>query len=238
MVRLIRSWHRTMGALAALILIVLAISGIFLNHTIDFDLDERYLNWPWLMEHYGVSNVKADHVYLLEDNVISQIKEQVFIDAIPVAKSAQAIIGGIKLDEFTVIATKDALILLTSDREYIETMSSGAGVPSQIQRIGLHNGQPVLQTIKGQLRSDHLMEQWSENSLIGVSWSEPTAMPDSVINDLAKYFHGKGITIERFVLDIHNGHILGAMGMWILDFFGFLTILLSLSGLWMWIKKS
>ena len=68
-----------MGALAALILIVLAISGIFLNHTIDFDLDERYLNWPWLMEHYGVSNVKADHVYLLEDNVISQINEQVFI---------------------------------------------------------------------------------------------------------------------------------------------------------------
>jgi|TARA_B110000908_G_C10111595_1_gene383330 hypothetical protein len=238
MVHHIRSWHRTIGALAALFLLILAITGIILNHTLDFKLDERHLNWPWILEHYGVSDVKADHVYWLDGNVLSQIDDQLFVDANPVAKSREPIVGGIHLDEMTVIASEDALILLSEDGEYIETMSSGVGIPSDIQRIGLHNGLPILQTRNGMWRSDFIMEEWKQTNLEGVSWSILTEMPDSVINDLAAYFHGKGITIERFVLDIHNGHILGALGKWILDFFGFLMVLLSLSGLWMWIKKS
>ena len=238
MIHYIRSWHRTIGALAALFLLILAITGMILNHTLDFKLDERYLNWPWLIEHYGISDVKADNVYLIDGNVIFQVDDQLFLGSTPVAKSRQPVVGGIHLDEFTVIASEDALILLSDDGEYIETMGSGLGVPSQIQRIGLHNGLPILQTRNGMWRSDLLIEEWKQTNLETVSWSIPTEMPDSVLNDLRAYFHGKGITIEQFVLDIHNGYILGVLGKWILDFFGFLMIILSLSGLWMWIKKS
>ena len=43
--------------------------------------------------------------------------------------------------------------------------------------------------------------------------------------------------IERFVLDLHNGRILGALGVWVLDFIGLLLIALSFSGLWVWLRS-
>ena len=55
MVHRLRAWHRGMGALAALFLLMLAVTGILLNHTLDLKLAERHLDWPWLLEHYGVS---------------------------------------------------------------------------------------------------------------------------------------------------------------------------------------
>jgi len=237
MIHRLRSWHRSVGALAALFVLILAITGVMLNHTLDLKLEQRHLNWPWLLAHYGVADVTADRVYLLDDNVISQIDEQVFVDAQPVVKSLKPIIGGIHLDDITVVASDDALILLSPEGEYIETLGSAIGIPSNIQNIGLFHGLPVLQTRNGMWRSDFLLEQWENISLQGVSWSEPTTMPDSVSKDLARYFHGEGITVERFVLDLHNGHILGAIGVWLLDFFGVLLVVLSLSGLWMWLKR-
>ncbi len=237
MIHRLRSWHRSVGALAALFVLILAITGVMLNHTLDLKLEQRHLNWPWLLAHYGVADVTADRVYLLDDNVISQIDEQVFVDAHPVVKSLKPIIGGIHLEDITVIASDDALILLSPEGEYIETLGSAIGIPSHIQNIGLFHGLPVLQTRNGMWRSDFLLEQWEKISLQGVSWSEPTAMPDSVGKALGRYFHGEGITVERFVLDLHNGHILGALGVWLLDFFGALLVILSLSGLWMWLRR-
>ena len=237
MVHRLRIWHRSIGALAALFLLMLAITGILLNHTLDLKLEQRHLDWPWLLEHYGVAEVEADRVYLLEDNVISQFDDQIFVDAKPIAKILKPIIGGIYLDDITIVASDDALILLSSEGEFIEEMGGALGVPSQIQNIGLFHGLPVLQTRHGMWRGNVLLEQWEQISLQGVSWSEPTSMPRMVREDLARYFYGKGISIERFVLDLHNGRILGALGVWVLDFIGLLLIALSFSGLWVWLRS-
>jgi len=223
--------------LAALFLLMLAVTGMLLNHTLDLSLEERHLDWPWLLDHYGVAEVEADRVYLLEDNVISQFDQQVFVDARPVAKSLKPIIGGVYLDDLTVVASDDALILLSPEGELIEEMGGAMGIPSQIQNIGLFHGLPVLQTRHGMWRGDELLEQWEQISLQGVSWSEPTSMPKMVKEDLARYFYGKGVSVERFVLDLHNGHILGKLGVWLLDFIGILLIVLSFSGLWMWFRS-
>jgi len=237
MFHLLKAWHRSLGALAALFVIMLSITGILLNHTEEFELDQRHLNWPWLLEHYGVAEVEADSVFLLEDKVISQFGDQVFVDAQPVATSLKPILGGIYLEEITVIASHDELILLSHEGEFIEQMGGAMGIPSQIQNIGLFHGLPVLQTRSGMWRGDELLEQWQAISLQGVSWSEPTSMPTVVSQDLARYFYGKGVSVERFVLDLHNGYIIGKLGVWLLDFVAAILILLSLSGLWMWIRK-
>jgi hypothetical protein len=52
-----RSLHRSLGALIAIFVIILAATGILLNHSSQLKLDEEYLTWPWLLEHYGVASV-------------------------------------------------------------------------------------------------------------------------------------------------------------------------------------
>ena len=77
--RRMRSLHRSMGAIVALFVLMLAITGVLLNHTSDFKLDKQYLTWEWLLAHYGINNIEADAVYLLDTKVISQFDQQVFL---------------------------------------------------------------------------------------------------------------------------------------------------------------
>lgn len=231
---MLRSWHRTMGVIIALFVLVLAATGILLNHTEDLELDQHYLTWPWLLDHYGLSDVEADVAYHLNDRFITQFDEKVFVDGSLVTTTHQQIIGGIGIDDITVLATDNELLLISPEGEFIEKMSASAGVPEQIQNIGLFHGEPVLQTRKGMWRSDYMLETWENISLQGVSWSIQSPVPDDIQKQLDSYFYGEGISVERFALDVHNGHILNGIGVWLLDIVAVLLIVLSISGLWMW----
>ncbi|MDC9724540.1 MAG: PepSY domain-containing protein [Gammaproteobacteria bacterium] len=235
--RRMRSLHRSMGAIVAIFVLMLATTGILLNHTSDLNLDKRYLTWGWLLEHYGMGNVEPDTVYLLDRHTVSQFGPQVFIDATPVTQSQLPILGGIIIDDLMVLATEDSLLLFTPEGEFIERMGSGLGIPSMIQNIGLFHGDPVVQTRNGMWRSDFMLDQWEQLSLDGVGWSEPQTMPRLLQDDLASYFHGKGISIERVVLDLHNGHILGKYGIWFADLLGGFLVLISMTGLWLWARR-
>ena len=235
--RKMRSLHRSMGAIVAIFVLMLALTGILLNHTSDLDLDKRHLTWTWLLKHYGIANVQADAVYLLDSHTISQFGPQVFIDAIPVTQSDLAVLGGVVIDDLMVLATQDALLLFTPEGDFIERMGESVGIPSMIQNIGLFHGDPVVQTRDGQWRSDFMLDQWEQLSLDGVGWSEPQAMPASLEEELGHYFRGKGISVERVILDIHNGHILGKYGIWFADLLGAFLILISMTGLWLWARR-
>jgi uncharacterized iron-regulated membrane protein len=82
-----------------------------------------------------------------------------------------------------------------------------------------------------------MLDKWEPISLQGVSWSMPHPLPQSVNTELKQFFYGKGISIQQLLLDIHNGHILGPIGIWLIDALSVLIIFLSLSGLWMWGRR-
>lgn len=233
----VRNLHRKIGAIIALFVLLLSVTGIMLNHSSDLALDDRYLTWDWLLQHYNIAHVAPDAVYLLEDRTISQFGTEIFVDAKPTTHIERALLGGIMLDDLMVLATDDALVLLNHEGEFIERMGAAAGVPSHIQNIGLFHGEPIVQTRGGLWRSDFLLDQWERISLQGVGWSIPSNMPESVEVELAVYFHGKGISIERFVLDLHNGRMVKIAGTYLLDLIGLLLIILSLTGLWMWMRR-
>ncbi len=235
--RRLRNLHRSMGALIALFVLVLATTGLMLNHTSDLKLDQRYITWPWLLEHYGIGDVEVESSYLLNNAIVAQVGEQILLDAKPVTTSYRPLVGGIRLDDVIILASEDALLLLTIDGAFIEKMTASVGIPSQIQNIGQFHGQPVLQTRQGMWRSNFMLEKWEKISLQGVSWSEEYQIPDSDKKALAQHFYGEGITIERLVLDLHNGRILNEVGVWLLDALAILLIILSLSGLWLWLKS-
>lgn len=235
--RVMRSLHRSVGIVVFLFVIILSVTGVLLNHTSDLKLAQRFVSSPWLLEHYGLDTVQADAVFLLDQRVISQFGEQLFVDTKPITTIYRPLLGGVVFDEIYVLATDDALILLNPDGEFIERMGAESGIPPMIQNIGLFHGDPVLQTREGMWRSDFLLEEWELVSLQGVGWSVPEPMPESIEKQLATYFHGFGVSVEQVVLDIHNGHIITKFGVWILDVVAVLMILLSLSGLWIWFRR-
>ncbi|MEC9412345.1 MAG: PepSY-associated TM helix domain-containing protein [Pseudomonadota bacterium] len=235
--RKLRSFHRVIGAILASFLLMFAITGIALNHSIQLKLDKRYVSWDWLMSQYGIGEVKPDAAFLIDNKIFSQFGNQLFLDATPLIHIERPLLGGIALEDIIVLTTDDGLILLTREGEFIEKMGAEAGIPAPIQNIGLYHGEPVLQTRQSMWRSNFMLDKWEPISLQGVSWSMPHPLPQSVNTELKQFFYGKGISIQQLLLDIHNGHILGPIGIWLIDALSVLIIFLSLSGLWMWGRR-
>ncbi|PCJ31421.1 MAG: peptidase [Gammaproteobacteria bacterium] len=216
----------------SLFALILLSSKVLLNHSEQLELDKHYLTEPWLLSHYGMGEVEADAVYLLDNYVISQFDSQLFIDASPAINSPKALRGGIIIDDLMVIATVDELLLFSREGEFIERMTTEAGIPPQIQNIGLFHGDPVIQTHQGMWRSDFMLDQWESISLQGIGWSEPMSMPASVEKELATYFYGKGISVERLLIDVNNGQFMGSYGRWIVDIVSLLFLFILLTVLW------
>ena len=208
-----------------------------LNHSKGLDLEQRYISSNWLMSHYGIGSAEADVSFLVDNKIISQFDTQLFVDAEPIMHLDRPLVGAIMLDALIVLATDQALILLSPEGEYVETMGAEAGVPAPIQNIGTYHGEPVLQARSGMWRSNFMLDIWEPMSLQGVSWSRPHPMPDSVAEELKTFFYGKGVTVEQLLIDIHNGRILGTAGIWLIDILGILLVVLSFTGLWMWGRR-
>ncbi|NND54433.1 MAG: hypothetical protein HKN56_05610 [Gammaproteobacteria bacterium] len=69
------------------------------------------------------------------------------------------------------------------------------------------------------------------------SRSAPVAsLPAELRAELERNTPGDGITVERLLLDLHSGRLIGRAGVWLADFAAVLFILLALSGLWLWSK--
>jgi len=224
-------------AVMAALLVLHMVSGLLVNHAASLKLDQRFISWNWLMAHYGIGEAEPDAVLLVDNKIISQFGSQLFVDAGPVTHIDRPLIGGIKLESLIVLATDKALILLTRQGELIERMGAEAGIPAPIQNIGTYHGEPVLQAKSGMWRSNFMLDIWEPMSLQGVSWSKPHPMPESVATDLQAFFYGKGVSVEQLLTDVHNGRILGAAGIWLIDILGLLLVILSFTGLWMWGKR-
>ncbi len=58
-------------------------------------------------------------------------------------------------------------------------------------------------------------------------------MPCGLRGRLVEAYRGKGLLLERVLLDVHSGRILGAWGVYLVDAAAVLFLGLVLSGLWM-----
>ena len=60
---------------------------------------------------------------------------------------------------------------------------------------------------------------------------------DEKIQQVESYFLGKGVSLEQFFLDLHNGNIIKGFGKWLLDIIAIFLLLISISGIWIWLRK-
>ena len=88
-----------------------------------------------------------------------------------------------------------------------------------------------MQSASESLRSDPgitLFKPWDSAS-VG-HWSVATSPDMAEIAALKFAWRGRGVTIERLLLDLHSGRIFRATGSRLMDLIGVLLIMLSVSG--------
>ena len=229
--------HKFTGIAVCVFLIHLSITGIFLNHTEDLDLDKKYTASPMILALYNISTPNQKESFLVNDIFISRFGDQVFMGNQPIIKSESPIMGAAFSNQILAIALANEMVLLTQEGELIERISSTAELPENIQKLGVSEDILYLKTPDQLWQSSDQAQAWELSGSGFNNWSNEVVLSDQQTKQIEMYFSGKGVSLEQFFLDLHNGNIIKGFGKWLLDIIAIFLLLLSISGIWIWLKK-
>jgi hypothetical protein len=234
-------WHRRIGLLALLLVIILAITGIMLNHTEKFRLDETYINNAWLLNWYGITPEDEPVSFRVsnepESHIISAWNNQLFFDDIAITGLEQDMHGAIGAEQFIVVALDNEIILLSYEGEFIERVSTSISF-SNIQRLGKKYKRPVIETSEPlyYIADEHILD-WDVISNEDIEWTERYSLDEDEYEQLLVAYRGNGLKLERVILDLHSGRIFGEYGVYLMDAAAIALLWLSFSGLWVWSSR-
>lgn len=231
-------WHRRIGVSSALIVFLLAISGLFLNHTEQLKLDESYVNNEILLNWYNIRPPQVPSSFNLEENWITRIGDRLYFNDLELEQRSEVLWGVATQQEMIVLALEDKLLLLTMDGQQIEKLSGYNGVPAGITAIGMNEyAEMVIRAAHGDYLADLNALAWEDYEELAADWSAAVKIPEQLEQQLLNLYRGKGLSWERLLLDLHSGRLLGNAGVYIVDLAAILFIFLALSGSWMWLRR-
>lgn len=233
--RFLHRWHQTLGSIAALFVIVLVITGLLLNHTETLSLDQKYIGSSLLLDWYGINPPAAPVSYALDHQQVTLLGESLYLNDQEIGQQTGQLLGALEHDGSIIIALPDELLILDPSGELLEKLGDAEGVPAGIQRIGLtEDDQLVVQATEGNFLADLEALSWDEATIPAADWAESSSIPPDLQNKLLAHYRGKGLSLERVLLDIHSGRFLGSFGVFLIDAAAVLFLILAFTGLWMW----
>ena len=234
-------WHRRVGLFALVLVIILAITGIMLNHTERLNLDNTFVNNALLLNWYGIEPKDEPVSFRIENgtqsHLISAWNNQLFFDGTPITNLEQTMHGAIGAEQFIVVALDNEIILLSNEGEFIERVSTGISF-SNIQRLGMKYKRPVIETSEPlyYMADEHILD-WDVITNEGIEWTEQYVLNNDEREALLVAYRGNGLKLERVILDLHSGRIFGSYGVYLMDVAAIALLWLSLSGLWVWSSR-
>lgn len=231
-------WHRWLGIVAALFVVMLALTGIALNHTEALHLDQRQVHNTALLDWYGIEVPQDLPSYATTAGRLTQIGTRWFLDQQQLTGDFGELRGAMVFHSLLVAASSDSVWLLTERGEVAEHMDQSAGVPPTVHRIGVDANQHlVLDAASGFYRSDRDLLQWRRTEpTAAVQWAKAQPLPDGLRTQLLQQYRGPGLPLERVLLDLHSGRIFGSWGVYLMDGAALVMVTLAASGVWLWLR--
>jgi hypothetical protein len=232
-------WHRYAGIVAALLALVLAVTGIALNHTQRLQLDQTFVQADWLLNWYDIELPEAKTGYQLDGHWVTQVGGKLYLDDTLVAEDASDLAGALAFTHYVAVAQSAQIRLLTYEGELIETLGSMHGVPTGIRQIaGKANDEVLIDTYQGYYLTDKDFLTWKKiDRPVSANWVQAQAVPEQLRVRLSQQTRAQELPMERVFLDLHSGRILGPWGPWVMDTAALLLMFLAISGCWIWMKQ-
>jgi hypothetical protein len=194
---LLKRWHRRIGVVSALFVVLLSVTGLFLLLAAPLGLDQKTWHGGLISRAYNQSP-KSPPTGIPVD----ETQWVIMIDGLVYVGSAAP------------IALAPPLTIAKKDRRFISIANADETV------LTLHDGTLVAR-------------------MPGVDFTgaRPAPLPKAIEKRIIRRYQGRGMPVSRILLDIHTGRFFGKIGTWLMAMASILFLLLSLSGLYMWIRK-
>ncbi len=231
---LLRAWHRRFGIVLALLVLLVAITGILINHADGWHLAGKPVRSGLVLAWYGIESPKIQSA-AVADHWLSQVGgDRLFLDDRNVAYCTGSFAGAMGLDDGSLLAAcGDELLQLTADGQLIERLGAVYGLPAPVTKLGFCDGRPCLEST-GQLYGiDLVTPAWPPLAPSAFKPADLRAPPPALAKKLADHGDTGALDWERFLLDLHSGRLFG-LGPWLMDLLAIGLILIAISGLCLW----
>lgn len=237
----LRRGHRWLGLVSIVFVLLLSATGIALNHSSDWGLDDRFVRWSWLLDAYGIHAPAPSASFADRAHRATLLGQRLYFDEAEVAEVAGELQGMVVLDPLVFLAAEDTAWVLTMTGELVQAMQLADEVPAAIERIGRAGDTVVLAGNGKVYRSDRevtAFDAWPNPDEDTIAWPGPSPVPDELMAILQDNYRGRGVSVERLLADVHSGRILPVAGSLVMDGVAILLIILSLTGLLMWTQHN
>ncbi len=237
--RKLRKWHRTLGVSSAIFVVILTITGLALNHTERLKLDQRFVGSSIWMDLYNISLPKDPSSFATKNHQVTLLADRLYFNATELEEQADQLFGAVELAGTVIVAISGEILLLEQDGQLIEKLTGSEGVPAGMERIGLSSkNKLIVYAAHGEYSTDLDTLEWLESpsTSSNIKWSTESIINEPLKAKLAKAYRGKGLSLERVLLDLHSGRILGSWGVYLVDAAALLFLILAITGVWMWSK--
>jgi hypothetical protein len=225
--------HRYIGLVSALVLLMLALTGITLNHTEDLKLDSRFVQNKILLNWYGIFAPNPKRVFKTPSHYLSQFDNQIFLDQQRILNSVDLLQGAVETKKIIAIALTHSILLVSIEGELIEQIER-----LNLEHIGINEQQHVFIKQSGRVFiSDDGLLTWKATDTEKIQWSQLVQLPTAIENNIKQKYRSHILSLERIFLDLHSGRIFGNIGVIMVDLCGVLLILLVLSGVRIFLKS-
>ncbi|MCO4798336.1 MAG: PepSY domain-containing protein [Colwelliaceae bacterium] len=233
-IRHLRKWHRQLGIFTAIFLIFISISGIALNHTNALSLAHISIHQPWLLNHYGIKPPEVTRFYREDFYHTDQF---VWFQSKQLVETDFPIIALTTYQSNLLVVTQRTLLIFTEQGEMIDKLTTSLGLPANIRKIAKQGPHVVLQTDDGYFQSSGELFDWqSVQFIMPPKWLNAIDVEVEAITEAQTHFQAQFLSWERVILDAHSGRIFGDFGVLFMDLIGVMLILLSISGLYIWLR--
>jgi len=144
--------------------------------------------------------------------------------------------GAVQLGDLAVVAAgRNLLVFPAAGPLHLETI----GLRDNIRQIGLAADGIVLDTDSGLLAMDSALLNPIANHKVtreAVAWSKITPLKGAELATYQRHVRSRVLSSERFLQDLHSGRAFGSVGEWLVNLAALAMIVLSFSGLWIWLR--
>lgn len=227
--KFLRKFHRWIGILASLWLLLLASTGFLLQHSHAWHLDKKYIQSPFLLQAYGIG--KQFIAFNQKGHQLMQLDKQIIQDNKATIKLTQTIKSAIYSQSQWIVATDTQIYWLDQQGQIVQTMDDLDGLPTPINALG-QKDQHVFISNNNQAFSLPSLEP-AKVSPQDIQWQQGFSDAKLKILTLQKY-SADYLSYEQVIFNIHAG--ITAPGI-LNDFAAIALIILSLSGIFLFFKK-
>lgn len=229
-----RRWHRSAGALAAIGVLLLVVTGMLLNHAPSLGLDRSPVRSEWVLSRYGIEVEAPTSGYFVEPLWLSVCGGRLYVDTEAVSE-LDRITGAVRFDGMLFVGGGDGLLVLDGQGVLIDRLDR-ASLPGAVSALAVQGARLLLEAGGRWYASDSNLLRWTPSAAPAMT-PQLRQLPEQIATVVGTDARGRQLDWERVLLDVHSGRLFGGWGPWLVDLFALTMALLAISGFWLWLRS-